>query len=79
VLILHRDAREATDTVVIGSGPDKVVMKILGYDQDGVKLGFAARRDIDIHRGEVYRKIHPEDPIESRNKTCYNQNGNGRT
>ncbi|GAK11639.1 carbon storage regulator CsrA [Geomicrobium sp. JCM 19039] len=54
MLVLTRKADEA---IKIG---DQVEIKIIGIDNDQVKIGIEAPKHIDIHRKEIYIEIQEE-------------------
>ena len=41
-----------------------IEVTVLAVHGDRVKLGFRSPADVPIHRGEVYQRIHREQPIE---------------
>jgi carbon storage regulator len=44
--------------VVIGEGPDQVVVTVVRTGRGKVRLGFEADRRVPIHREEIYEAIH---------------------
>jgi carbon storage regulator len=36
---------------------DNIIVTILGFYRDSIKIGIEAPKDIPIHREEIYRKI----------------------
>ena len=47
--------RRAGETVMIG---DKVSVTIVAIQGNQVRIGVDAPRDIEVHREEIYQKIH---------------------
>ncbi|GAK02596.1 carbon storage regulator [Geomicrobium sp. JCM 19037] len=54
MLVLTRKADEA---IKIG---DQIEIKIIGIENDQVKIGIEAPKHIDIHRKEIYIEIQEE-------------------
>lgn len=50
-------SRHVGETLTIG---DNIQITILSYDKKGVRLGIDAPKDIEVHRLEIYQRIHPE-------------------
>lgn len=48
-------SRKVGDDIIIN---DDIHIKILSIANNQIKIGIDAPRDIDVHRGEIYRKIH---------------------
>ena len=51
--------RRANQSIVIGDGITVTVLEIRG---DQVRLGIDAPREIAVHREEVWRELHKDDP-----------------
>lgn len=60
--------RKSNESVIIGNN---IEIRILDVRGDQVSIGFAAPRDITIHRKEVY------EAIQSQNKEAASQQGGG--
>ena len=59
MLILTRKLNEKT---MIG---DDISVTILGVKGNQVRIGIDAPKEVEVHREEVYQKIHESDYIES--------------
>jgi carbon storage regulator len=57
MLVLSRNKDES---IIIGEGDDAVEVTIVDVRGDKVRLGINARRDISVHRKEVYEAIQRE-------------------
>lgn len=55
-------SRKYGEQLMIGH---EVVITILGYNKDGVRVGIDAKKSIPVHRREIYEKIYGE-PNEHR-------------
>ncbi|QZY54317.1 carbon storage regulator CsrA [Crassaminicella profunda] len=49
--------RKKDESIVID---DQIEIKIIGIDENKVKLGISAPKDIEIHRKEIYLEIQEE-------------------
>lgn len=49
-------------SVVIGKGKQAIVITILEIRDNHVRLGFECDDGVEIHRAEIYEKIHGELP-----------------
>lgn len=65
-------SRKRDESIVIGYGPDQVVLTVIDIRGDKVRLGLAAPKHVPIHRQEVAEAIArsrlcspPESPIPS--------------
>ena len=47
--------RRLGESVKVG---DEVTVTVLGVKGSQVRLGFAAPRDVAVHREEIYRRVH---------------------
>lgn len=47
--------RRISETVMIG---DDVTITILGVNGNQVRVGIDAPRDVEVHREEIYNRIH---------------------
>jgi len=52
--------REKDESIVIGTGDDKVEITIVDVRGDKVRLGIIAPRTVSVHRREVYDAIQQE-------------------
>jgi len=53
-------SRQKDESIVIGTGDDKVEITIVDVRGDKVRLGINAPRSISVHRREVYDAIERE-------------------
>jgi carbon storage regulator len=51
-------SRKVGESIIIGSGNDKVVLTVLEVRGGQIKLGISAPRELSVHREEIYQKIH---------------------
>lgn len=58
--------RRPEESLLIGEGCHKVVVKVLSVDGGRVRLGIIADPTIPVHRMEVFRAIEQEKGRESR-------------
>lgn len=49
--------RRIGETIMIG---DDIKMIILGIKGNQIRMGFDAKKDVTIHRSEIYEKIQKE-------------------
>ena len=57
-------SRRYGQVVVIGSGPNRVTVQILGVDREGkVSLGFDAPKHIPVNRLEIFKSKFPDDDL----------------
>ena len=54
--------RRIEETLIVG---DDIVVTILGVDHGQGKVGISAPKEVEIHREEVYKRIHCESPKNS--------------
>ncbi|MHA2279809.1 MAG: carbon storage regulator [Promethearchaeota archaeon] len=54
-------SRQREESVIIGEGENAVRVRVVDIRGDKVRLGFEAPRSIQIHREEVYNKIHAQE------------------
>lgn len=47
--------RRVGEKLIIG---DDIEVVVLGYQGDQVRLGIKAPKDVDVHREEIYQRIH---------------------
>jgi len=52
--------RQKDESIVIGTGDDKVEITIVDVRGDKVRLGIIAPRTVSVHRREVYDAIQQE-------------------
>ena len=60
MLILSRKIEES---IIIG---DDIEITILGIENDKVKIGINAPKNIDVHRKEIYLQIQEENKLASQ-------------
>ena len=60
MLILSRKIEES---IIIG---DNIEITILGIENDKVKIGINAPKNIDVHRKEIYLQIQEENKLASQ-------------
>lgn len=53
-------SRELNESIVIGQGPERIVITVVECRNGKVRLGIAAPRDVPVHREEIYEQIHGE-------------------
>ncbi|AOY75644.1 carbon storage regulator CsrA [Clostridium formicaceticum] len=58
-------ARKLEESIMLGKD---IEIKILGIEEDRVKLGISAPRDVEIFRKEVYLEIQEENKAASQQK-----------
>ena len=51
--------RRPGQSIMIG---DDITVTILQVHGKQIKLGIAAPEDVEVHREEIYRRIHPPEP-----------------
>jgi carbon storage regulator len=64
-------SRQRNEEIIIGEGDSKVVITIVDIRGDKVRLGVQARREVPVHRREVYEAILRE----GRNPSDFTQSG----
>jgi len=55
--------RREDECVVIGEGPEQVVLTVVDIRGDKVRLGFEAPRQVPIHRKEIADRIADRTPV----------------
>lgn len=50
--------RRIGESIVIGSGKNKIIITALDVHSNHAKIGITASNDVTIHREEVYRCMH---------------------
>ena len=58
--------RRVGETITIG---DDVRVTVLGVKGMQVRIGIAAPRDVEVHREEIYDKIHNPQPAQTAGGT----------
>jgi carbon storage regulator len=53
-LVLSRKPREQ---IIIGEGPDRIIITVLRMEAGKVRLGINAPRGLPVHRAEVFHDI----------------------
>ncbi|WP_352404936.1 carbon storage regulator CsrA [Sporanaerobacter acetigenes] len=62
-------SRKKDESIIIG---DDIEITIIGIEDDKVKLGINAPKNIDIHRKEIYLQIQEENQKASQMKNNIN-------
>jgi carbon storage regulator len=60
-------SRRKDERIMIANGEIKIT--VVGIDEDRVRLGIDAPRDIDIHREEIFDLIQKDGPRKSNKKS----------
>lgn len=50
-------SRRNNESIIIGDGPDKIVVTVVEIKGDKVKMGIDAPKSVSVHRQEVYDAI----------------------
>jgi carbon storage regulator len=50
-------SRKANESIIIGTGPDKITVVIVEIRGDKVRMGIEAPKEVPVHRQEVYDAI----------------------
>ena len=50
-------SRKKNETIVIGTGDERITIMVVAIRGDRVKLGIDALEDVPVHRKEVYEAI----------------------
>lgn len=70
-------SRRIGETMMVG---DDVTVTVLGVNGTQVRMGIHAPKEVEVHREEIYRKIHSDSPIRSVQKSDFSlskRNTNG--
>lgn len=51
-------SRKKNEQIIVGEGESQVVITVIEVRGDRVRLGIEARKEVSIHRREVYDVIH---------------------
>ena len=57
--------RRVGETIRIGDDISVTIVQVHGKQ---IKLGIAAPEDVEVHREEIYRRIHPPEPPDDQKK-----------
>lgn len=60
--------RRIGETIHIG---DDITVTVLGINGQQVKFGTSAPREVDVHRQEIYERIHPGSALNFSGKYPY--------
>lgn len=60
--------RKIGETIIVG---DEIAVTIVGVKGNQVSIGTDAPKEMDVHREEIYRRIHGDAACESAKKTGY--------
>ena len=52
--------RKQGEKLVIGRGPEAVTILVVRTDKGKVRLGIEANADTEVHRKEVYDRLHAD-------------------
>lgn len=55
-------SRKLGEEIVIGEGPNKVVITVVDIDRGKIRLGIQANRDIPVYRKELLPLVRPVSP-----------------
>ena len=69
MLILTRNHQEK---IVIGEGPDAIVITILKVREGQVRVGIEAPRHISVHREEIFDRINGPKSTEQLQRELHN-------
>ena len=58
-------SRKSEESIILGQD---IEIKILSIEEDRVKLGITAPKDIEIHRKEIYLQIQEENKAAGKQK-----------
>lgn len=58
-------SRKSEESIILGKD---IEIKILSIEEDRVKLGITAPKDIEIHRKEIYLQIQEENRTAGKQK-----------
>lgn len=58
-------SRKSEESIILGQD---IEIKILSIEEDRVKLGITAPKDIEIHRKEIYLQIQEENKTAGKQK-----------
>lgn len=58
-------SRKSEESIILGQD---IEIKILAIEEDRVKLGITAPKDIEIHRKEIYLQIQEENKTAGKQK-----------
>ena len=53
-------SRKSNESIVIGTGRDKIILTVLNASEGNIKFGIDAPKNISVHRQEIYEKIRAE-------------------
>ena len=53
-------SRRIGESIIIGNGENKIVVKFLKIQGKNAKLGIEAPKSVTVHREEIYRLIQTE-------------------
>jgi carbon storage regulator len=55
--------RKTGESIIIGDGENKIVIKLLSTQSKNAKLGVDAPKNVSVHREEIYQRIQEEQNI----------------
>lgn len=61
MLVLTRNINES---IIIGSGENKIVITVLNMRGKQAKIGINAPREVTVHREEVYIRMQEEEDVQ---------------
>jgi len=53
-------SRKAAEEIVIGDGPDPIIVAVLAVRGGEVQIGVTAPRAVGVHRREVYERLQSQ-------------------
>ena len=59
-------SRQRDQSIVIGEPPNEVIVTVVDFRNDKVRLGITAKRGVPVHRSEVYELVHPKERVTAR-------------
>ena len=59
-----RFGRKKQQRIIVGSGPQKIVIEILEIGSQQVQLGITGPREVPVNREEVFVREFPDDKLD---------------
>ena len=57
-------SRLVTEEIIIGTGPDKIVISVLRISDEAGRIGIKAPRDVPVNSKEIFQKIYPDEKFD---------------